>query len=153
MHAIVKQEHETGWVFVGNYFFARSPSQVHSFSLTFLRYVFMLLCSLSSLFVLSRSIYRRLYSKTHCQKDKGESFASFLFVARLCWYVQKKERNTVRNEIAQEHVQWGKFFARGKIFPSMHIREREKEIMNVVKMLCTAKKYVACFVNDRNENQ
>lgn len=26
------------------------------------------------------------------------------------------------------------------IFPSVHIREREKEIMNVVKMLCTAEK-------------
>lgn len=43
--------------------------------------------------------------------------ASRHFSARLCWYVQKE--NTFRNEIAQEHVQWGRIFA---------------SIMNVVEM-------------------
>lgn len=124
MHAIVQTRTRDGLGFCGKFLLVRPLRFIISFSLShsLLRYVFMLLAAFVSFVVaffvfLSRSIYRRLYfEKTHCQKDKGESFASFLFGARLCWYVQKKERNTFRNEIAQEHVQWGKipFFFVGK---------------------------------------
>jgi hypothetical protein len=115
LHAIVKQEHETGWVLWEIFArFALSGSFSPSHSLVFCATFFMLpLFVVVAFFVfVAIDISSTLLENTLPEGQGRKLRVISLSASRLCWYVQKKEQNTFRNEIAQEHVQWGKIFLR-----------------------------------------